>query len=630
MENPLGEKKPRKHSGTFYRLNVALVFVLGVLIFISLPPSHAATYDTLGTYVSPQASIRIAFDRPVNRKIVATIEPEVAGNWTYENFAYSTHLARTLTFTPIVSFAPGTEYKVHLAGVRNVLTAQGKSQNIEFTLLTPPVPSVKEVTPAQTDILRPDASWAVALDVANDQLASFDFVFDPAVEAAATLNAEKTQYTVTPNEPLHQGTEYTLTIFRKNVQYFVGTQTVVHASDPAQAFTGAWKTREAPGIKDFTPTGDAVKKGEKIAVTFSESMDAKSVTEHITIDPKLAGSWKADADKKTFTHSSGPLALGTTYTVTIPKGVKTASGGYFENDAPYTFTTLGNVTVNHFSPGDSSTGAGVSSTVEVTFNQDVNHASAEKVFSFSPAVSGKISWNGNTMLFKPDNALAYNSSYAVKIAKGVKSVDGLDSNKEFSASFSTELSQTKLAATFHRQERPLSCEAAALTMALRYKGVNVSESALIDQIGFDTTPHKDGVWGNPHVAFVGDYYGKQVTTGYGVYWEPIARVGALYRSTRYFTNGTVQDLTKEIQKGNPVIVWGNASSGRRADWKTKDGQSIIAIVGEHARVVIGFIGSADNPSRIITLDPLSGERYFTTSAFEANWSLLQRGAVVVE
>ena len=57
---------------------------------------------------------------------------------------------------------------------------------------------------------------------------------------------------------------------------------------------------------------------------------------------------------------------------------------------------------------------------------------------------------------------------------------------------------------------------------------------------------------------------------------------------------------------------------------------MVAINGEHTRVVIGFIGPADNPSKIITLDPLSGEKYFTKASFMSNWGLLNNSAVVVE
>ena len=79
-----------------------------------------------------------------------------------------------------------------------------------------------------------------------------------------------------------------------------------------------------------------------------------------------------------------------------------------------------------------------------------------------------------------------------------------------------------------------------------------------------------------------------------------------------------------------MIVWGTAGSGSRIDWKTSQGGNVVAVNGEHTRLVIGFIGSADNPSKIITLDPLSGEKYFTRDSFLWNWGLLSNSGVVVE
>jgi len=79
-----------------------------------------------------------------------------------------------------------------------------------------------------------------------------------------------------------------------------------------------------------------------------------------------------------------------------------------------------------------------------------------------------------------------------------------------------------------------------------------------------------------------------------------------------------------------VVIWGTAGTGKRIDWKTPQGGNVVAVSGEHARVAIGFIGPAENPSKIITMDPLYGEKYFTRSSFEWNWGLLGNSGVVIE
>jgi len=181
----------------------------------------------------------------------------------------------------------------------------------------------------------------------------------------------------------------------------------------------------------------------------------------------------------------------------------------------------------------------------------------------------------------------------------------------------------KLNLPFHRQEHSLSCEAAALKMALQGKGVDVSESTIISQLNFEP------MWGNPHRGFVGDINGKMFKTGCGVYWGPIAGVGNLYRPSEAFEHWSVQSLASEIQKGNPVIVWGYVGSGKRKFWQAPDGTPILGVSGEHTRVAIGFAGSAEKPTGFFLLDPIYGEIYWSTGQFNKNWGAFGNSGVVI-
>lgn len=181
----------------------------------------------------------------------------------------------------------------------------------------------------------------------------------------------------------------------------------------------------------------------------------------------------------------------------------------------------------------------------------------------------------------------------------------------------------KLDVPFHRQEHSLSCEAAALQMALAAKGVNISESTLIDQISVEP------MWGNPHTGFVGDINGKMLKTGYGVYWEPITRVGSRYRESAAFEHGSPSSLALEIANGNPIVFWGYVGSGRGRKWITPDGTPIIGIAGEHARVLIGFRGSVDNPAGFYLLDPIYGELYWNTGKLQSNGAPFGDSGVII-
>jgi uncharacterized protein YvpB len=189
-----------------------------------------------------------------------------------------------------------------------------------------------------------------------------------------------------------------------------------------------------------------------------------------------------------------------------------------------------------------------------------------------------------------------------------------------------------LKVTFHRQEHPLSCEVAALRMALLYRGVKVTENELISQLPIsDPNPRnlKNNTWGDPNLGFVGNISGRMPNTGYGVYQQPIYDLASKYRTARIITNGTIADLTTELSKGNPIVVWGVIGKGKDISWKTPEGKVITAKLDEHARTLIGFTGKSDNPKLMILLDPIYGEIRLSISAFQKNWEKLDKKAVVI-
>ena len=181
------------------------------------------------------------------------------------------------------------------------------------------------------------------------------------------------------------------------------------------------------------------------------------------------------------------------------------------------------------------------------------------------------------------------------------------------------------------QDYSLSCEAASLKMALAGKGIFVSETEIMEKIGYDLTPHNGNTWGNPYEKYVGDIDGKMCQTGYGVYWEPVAKAAQNWTEAEVFSNWGITDLTYEIAKGNPVVIWGVLPTGTLTDcsWWTSEEKYIKAFKETHVRLAIGFIGLKDNPSQIIINDPLSGRLYWSTSYFLQNWAAFNYSGVVI-
>ncbi len=176
----------------------------------------------------------------------------------------------------------------------------------------------------------------------------------------------------------------------------------------------------------------------------------------------------------------------------------------------------------------------------------------------------------------------------------------------------------RLPVIYHRQEHSLSCEIAALKMALNGVGITVPEGELLNQLAFDPTPRGRNLWGDPFTGFVGDIDGKMGVTGYGVYWDPIKDVAGRYTYAEVVQNAIPQDLAKHLIAGRPIVWWGYFGRGRKLGWETPDGKQINAVYGEHARTIIGFTGSEDDPTGFILMDPIYGELYWDTEKLLKN------------
>ena len=168
-------------------------------------------------------------------------------------------------------------------------------------------------------------------------------------------------------------------------------------------------------------------------------------------------------------------------------------------------------------------------------------------------------------------------------------------------------------------------------MALSSKKVFVSEDQIMEKIGCDLTTRKDNIWGDPYKIYVGDISGKICSTGFGVFWEPIAQAANYWRPSQAFTGWNIEELISELNQGNPAVVWGTlpVSSLTDCSWHTSEGKYIKAYKQTHVRLAVGFIGPSENPLKIILNDPLSGRLYWSTDYFVSNWESFNSSAVVV-
>ncbi|MEK7184463.1 MAG: Ig-like domain-containing protein [Patescibacteria group bacterium] len=598
----------------------ALFVLIGLLaIALAFASPSPETGQSAAATIGIQEPLRIRFTKPILKDAVTpSIKPAIEGTWSFTDPVIEDVLYRELTFSPAQEYLPETTHHVVLTDLVSLTSIYPTTSVYQFTTTSYPAIQSASLINEAKEVL-PCEPLTLTLDQTISQVGAFTITTDPAQPLDITLSENGNLYVVRPTECFRQGQNYLLL-----------AEPSLEAGKASSSFTLAFSTLAAPSatLVDLPSTGV---EPELDSLTLELSSAPKSVNEllgHLTIEPTLEGTWRTDNETHLVFSPSQSLEHNTAYTVTIPRGTVMQNGGIFESDTRLGFSTLGPVRVISLTPRAGASNVNPDTAIGVTFDQAVNHPSAEQAFSISPGVAGSFSWSGNTLTFAP-KGLERNATYTVQLTAGIKGTRGPASTHATRATFSTQELSTTLNIPNDRQDLPLSCEVAALKMALNYKGAGVSENELLNALGIDEPLTRGDTWGNPNIAFVGSVTGRQNSTGYGAHWGPIARISNAYRPSQAFSGWTVGDVAHEIEAGNPVEIWGTTGRAQRDSWQTPSGASISAWVGEHTRLVIGFTGTADDPTRFIINDPAAGRLTWTTNQFKSNWAAFGNSGVVI-
>ena len=194
---------------------------------------------------------------------------------------------------------------------------------------------------------------------------------------------------------------------------------------------------------------------------------------------------------------------------------------------------------------------------------------------------------------------------------------------------------------WHHQEHNLSCEAAALKMALSYYGISVDEMTLIGYMTNDRrTAEFDARgrlmrWGNPNAAYVGDPDGRiQLYQGYGVYFAPVAaaaiRAGAeapVAGGGLYGSSISPARVYWAVRHGHPVVAW-ISNTYRQvplSHFTAFDGSDVAYTLTEHAVTIAGVRADA-----VLINDPWFGPAWHPKAQFESAYRTFDDMAVVVD
>lgn len=512
----------------------------------------------------------------------------------------------------------------YIIGIQS-LSGKGGTHEHSLTLNTPLFPKEAAIS-IQENLMDVPISepFVVSFNQPITGSLNYELIFTPEVKFTASNIGEK-ELQISFDEPLVQSTKYSLelSINRQNVN--LETRETEELSDPITILATEFETVTPPGIKKVLPEGKAVVPTASITFTFSEFVNQKSVQDNFSIVPEVpyTTNWVIENQQVEFKPLE-PFMKSTEYVVTLGGAVQTLKGGKLAKDFVHTFETIGVVKVLKTTPRNGSTGNSASSSIQITFDQLVDKASAQRSVAISPKTSVTYSWKGNTLTVNPKTSLVFSTKYNIIVKSGIKSINGLDSTSPYNFSFTTRPQVVSIWVPGYKQGYgTFDCNVVSLQMALAAKGVSASASGIKSTIGYGTSyNNSSNTGGNPNSDFIGNY---------GVHWDPIAQYArSRGRKADVKRGWSLSGIAGEINKGNPVVIfWYNGLSNQtRYSWHYTYG----AKPGLHSVVVYGYKGDASNPTGFYVRDPWPSfyQVFYSSGSFLNKWSYFGYTAVVVK
>lgn len=607
--------KKERYSRLLVWLNVAAGILVLFFFFVTLflrPFARLETATKAGYLTQAHQPIELSFTAPINpEEVVLHMSPEIKGQWVFQNALpfFSKQYKDKAVFIPEESFYPDTKIVVYMVGLKRLFPG-GEKHEQSIDLFSPSLPDITETYPVQdqknVSIKDP---FEITFDKPSGEFVSWVYEISPPIDFVVD-KTDALKHKLVFSKSLLQDREYSLSISRAGRSYRVADFSDVEKGDVELVQKIVFKTVAAPFIKLYDQQGNGAQADKPIKIVFSEAMNPTSVAEKFALSPATVGkiNWE---DENTFVFvPDEEFKKGTDYTIKFLSGMENKYGGKTDHDIELAFSTAGAVKVLSASPKNGAYGQSVDlSKIVLEFDQEVDHTSAQNAFSVSPSISGSFSWDGNKMIFAISRALDSSTKYTIKLKKGIKTVYGLDSDKDYSYSFSTKDKIFSLDIPMYYQSETFTCNIAATRMVLASKGTVLSEGSIKAAVG-------EG--GDPNVNWV---------QGYGVHWGPISNFISKYRSVSLKRNWNIVDMVKEVQNGNPVIIWGYNQLSSSGVIKLDSGAT--GYNGMHSVVVKGFVGNVENPTSIIVNDPWRGPRTISVSSFKSLWNYIGNTALVI-
>ena len=311
----------------------------------------------------------------------------------------------------------------------------------EPPLAEAPAPVVIQRTPERGEELSVDGAIELVFDRAMDQgavEAALSLTQYPEGDAVSGWFAWPDERTVRfqPGRSLSRDTEYRLTLEKQAAD--------VEGCTLAEAFAFRFRTVgylevsqviPAPGTQDIEADNTITVMFNRPVVPLLAVSDPKAsgLPHPLVFSPHIEGEGEwLNTSIYVFTPSE-PLAGGTTYTARVPSGLTDTTGGVLAEDFVWTFSTQPPKVV-WVSPDKGENLVAVDTSIRVTFNMPIDLHSARERFTLrttsllgellATKVQGAYELDENTLVFTPNEWLAFAQGYVVSLDAGVRSAVG--------------------------------------------------------------------------------------------------------------------------------------------------------------------------------------------------------------
>ncbi len=408
------------------------------------PPTVVEIQPADGQEVTPDATIRIRFDQPMDRRrteAALSIEPDLSGTFLWQD-------VRTLMFRPRTALKEGTTYRVRLKASARSLAGATLLQPLEFSFSTPPSLQVAHLVPENgAKDLRVDSPIQISFNQAivpescvgqtagnRAKCPELPITIDPpALLRGRWLAPALYEFTAYPG--WNAGTLYRFTL-RGEIQSLTGAR--------AQVDTSSSFTTSRPQVLRVEPLAQQTAElppETHLRIVFNNPMDPRATAEAFSLTAEdgtnVPGSltWNEDTTILTFTPLR-PLALGTRYVLRLTQRARAITTAPLEQEQAWSFTTVSIPTITLLYPPDGAKDVPLHSSVRFAVRGSWDEATLRAGLTLSPTVEG--------LEFRlQDDVLALNwkraprTTYCVSLPAGLRDRYNQELRRGVSTCFST-------------------------------------------------------------------------------------------------------------------------------------------------------------------------------------------------